>query len=138
MTKLVGTGSTLDISTDGGSTYVEIANITNIGPTIDQNEIDSTDNDDAGWKSNLAGDKQFTLSVDCFYSEEDPGQDAVMDAIYDGTKPTWRYRTQVGSGKKQKIFTGLVTSVNDPSPHGEAVTFSFEVKSTGTVAKSNQ
>ena len=135
MAKKIGTGATLYVNDGGG--YVEVNNITNISMDLSADEADSTDNDDAGYKSNLFGNSQLTMSVDCNYDEQ-AGQVDVIEAYDGGTSCTWRYRIETTVGKKEYIFTSYVFGLTVPAANNTTTTMSFNLASDGALTIQDQ
>jgi predicted secreted protein len=137
MGKILGTNSTLEISTDGGTVYTEFNCATSIDYSVTVNEVDSTCNDSGGYTENLSGDQSAEISVEGLY-DSGAGQRAFKSASQAGTLAYFRYRPEVAVGELQSIFQGRVFDYADSSAHDEAMTISCTVKSSGAIVESNQ
>ena len=74
-----GQALTVEVSSDGGSTFEEVENVTNASLDLSMSLIDRTDADSSRWRELLPGERSATASVDIHYV--DPESHAAFDTI---------------------------------------------------------
>ena len=106
MSKRTGRIATLEVDDGGG--FVAVGNI--MDGTFDEtdNQLDSTDRDDAGFDSQLYGHYHGTGNITLMYNEADVGQEAIRDAIEGKTTLIVRIRTH-GTEALARQTTGTAT-----------------------------
>ena len=110
-----------------------LGGVTSISFDWNNNMIDTTNNDDAGYTSNEYGNQSASLSVDCIYDPSDTAQAAVLSAVKNKTKILVGYHPIVANGEDMYIFSSLVESSPISGGNDEVVTVSFTFTSTGTI-----
>lgn len=138
MSKALGSGLTLEVSTNAGSTYTAVGNIKSVDFPLSVNAVDSTDNDDSGNKTYLAGDFDGSASVTFNYDPADAGQVILLTNFLSKTTLTWRYRPTVGSTLPQFVFNGLLTEHPVPASHESVIEVAASIQITAGVTKSAQ
>jgi hypothetical protein len=134
----IGRNATVEVSTDGGTTYNTVGKATSNGLSVDVKLADETNNDSAGWEESKAADKSGSCDVKGKYDHANAGQAAAMAANIAGTTVTARMRPAVGTGEFQWVFTAFVPSCKVDAATGAVEDFSCTLKSTGAVVKSAQ
>ena len=117
-----------------GSVYTDVGGVTECSIGTATGKIDVSDWDSAGWKENLVGLSELTLSFTHNYDEADAGQDILRTAANAGTQLYFRFRPAgTGSGSLDEIIAlYLIDSYDAPSsPNEGAVTGSASCSSTG-------
>ena len=116
-----------------GVTYTDVGGVTEAGISNARGKIDVTDWDSAGWRENLAGFGELTLTFTHNYDESNAGQDIIRTAAQAGNQLYFRYRPAGdGSGTKDEVIGKyLLDSYEDSSPNEGAVTSSGSASSTG-------
>lgn len=137
MAAALGTNSTVHISADG-ITYALLGKLKSGSVAVDNVEVDSTTNDDAGYTSALYGNQSVSVSVSCAYDSSDAQQTTLINAAYAKTTLYYRIRPTVGSGLRQVIFQGLATNKTGSFANNSLVELAFSIKSTGTITNSTQ
>lgn len=137
MASSVGTSATVHVSTTDSS-YALIGKIKSASLTIDNVEVDSTTNDDAGYTSALYGNQSATLSLTVSYDTSDAQQTTMINAVYAKTKLWFRVRPTVGSGLRETRFQAVITSMNPSASNGALVELTFTIKSDGTITNATQ
>ncbi len=135
--RILGTEASLWISTDGGSNYTEIEHVNSISESFSTDIVENTSNDDAGYKSNLAGNKQQTLDVDCFYYYG-PGQIAVRTSARSGALVHWKYHPTTNVGDPELLFQARISEKSGESPNNDNTSFAFSIESSGSVTEQAQ
>jgi predicted secreted protein len=138
MATIIGRNATVEVSTDGGTTYNTVGKATSNGLSVDVKLADETNNDSAGWEESKTADKSGSCDVKGKYNSANAGQAAVMAAAIAGTSLTVRMRPQTGATEFQWVFTAYVTSAKVDTSTGAVEDFSCSLKSTGAVVKSAQ
>lgn len=134
MAEQLGRHATVEISTDGGSTYNTLGELKDpdLGHNVDLHDV--TANDDDAWKTTLIGHKQLMLSGVCNYDKTNTAQMALITAFDGSTTVAVRFRPYGNtSGHKQYTFTADVSSADTSFPTQGVAELSFELQSNGTV-----
>jgi hypothetical protein len=133
MAHLVGFGGKLAVSA-AGSSYTDVGDVTECSVSTSHGKVDVSDWDSSGWKENLVGFAELTISFTHNYDEADAGQDIIRTAVQGRTQLYFRYRPGGdGSGTADEIIAQcLIDSYEDSSPNEGAVTSSGTASSTGT------
>jgi predicted secreted protein len=112
-----GQGVTVEVSTDGGSNFEELAGVTNVSLGFALALIDRTDADSNRWRELLPGTRSSTLSVDLNYI--DPESETALDTILSqhDSGSTILVKVTLGSFEYEADFfvdsDSLSTPVND-------------------------
>ena len=122
-----------------GSVYTDVGGVTECSLSTAHGKIDVTDWDSAGWKENLVGLSELTLSFTHNYDEADTGQDIIRTANESPAQLYFRYRPMGdGSTQREVIAKYNIDSYEDSSPNEGAVTSSASCSSTGAPTFQNQ
>lgn len=125
-----GDGLTVEVSTDGGSTYESLGDVTSISLALSMALIDRTDVDSNRWRELLPDERSTELTVEKNYV--DPENDTALNNI----------RTQAASGSSIDIKVTLnsfiyeatfyLSSESDSQPMSDAVTSSLSFTQSDT------
>lgn len=139
MADVRGYDGLLAISTDG-ITYNTIGGVKDLSMTIDQSTFDVTDHDSGVWMEHIVGRKTITMSATMNYDEANTHQETLLNtAVMNGTLVYFRYRPRgAGSGLKEYLGLGSVTSVEITSPNDGPAEISLELQLTSTLTRQNQ
>lgn len=130
---------TVEISTDGGSTYNPIGKMTNPKYSLNQSAIKTTTHDSGAFEESIPGRISGTLDIPCLLDEADVGQVAMLTAITSQTVAKFRFRAKgAGVGNFQFVSDGWVSDGEQDAPLDDAADLTFKVNLTGTIAKSTQ
>lgn len=134
MSEFLGRVATVEVSSDGGTTFFEVGEVKD--PTFPQNRDlhDATANDDGIDKVDLRGHKQRSLTFTCNFDSSDTGQN-MMRAAYDSdTDIRFRYRPEGNvAGKPEYEFDGNFNSLELNTPTQGISELSADVQSSGAV-----
>lgn len=84
------------------------------------------------YKSYVRGQADLTLGVEGIY--DDPGIGSLVLRWAEGTAQPWiYYPAGTAAGKVRFSGTGFVTNHSIPADMDSAVTYSFDIQSTGTI-----
>lgn len=133
MAEMVARAGTIEISDDGGSTYVALAGVDDNTLSISHDTIDKTDFDSNGYKENEYGETVLTLSASINCDEADAGQTKLHTASQNKTKVKVRYRSRVASGGKQWVFDAKLNKFDIAAARNAMVKGSLELESSGAV-----
>jgi hypothetical protein len=138
MAKQLGSNATIEVSTDG-LTYTKAFRVKKASADPSNTSVDSTDNDDNGYKSKLYGDQEVPASFTCNYDPSDPGQIIVINAARSKTKIFIRYRSRgTGSGLPQGYGMVVVKKAVADSEHEKVQELSVDCDSDGAWTFGNQ
>lgn len=135
---LPGFNAKLAVSTDGGSIYNDIGELRDVTVTVEADEIDATSKDSAGWREFIQGLKQWGGSAEGLYLQANVGQDAVYNALVNGTLVKLRFRPKAGAGNDQFIGDAIITGYEPAGPLDDAIAVSINFRGTGALANSVQ
>ena len=138
MPKIAGRISTIEISTDGGSTFHEVKGASDVTLSGNQAELTTTSHDSGQFEEYIPGRKDFTIDLGLRYDEADPGQDLLMDSFYSGTTVDWRFRMQVGTGLDQYLCKGFCSSLSPAGPNDDVASMDATIRVTGPVTRQTQ
>lgn len=138
-TPIAGKVSSLEVSTNGGSTWTLVTGRVDMTLNLNKGEIEASHMDGGDWSNYLAGRKDATVDFTLRYMEDDPGQVILIDNYFgSGTEIDVRFRLQTGTGKNQFSGKGIVTSLS-PAPGDEAPTdMSGTIRINGALTKAAQ
>lgn len=137
MSEVLGWPGTIEVSSDAGSNYYAVAEVKDVDFNDESDKLDSTSNDDAGWKAEKEGLRAVSLSFTAHYDISDTtGQGKIRAAKEGGTSLLWRYRPEGNnSGKRQHVFNGTPV-VNMTFPTAAIAEMTVDVRSSGAVTSS--
>lgn len=128
----------LDISEDGGATFIRFGELRELTLTIEMDPIDVTSHDTAPWREFITGLKQFTGSAEGLYIDPDVGQDAVRSALLGSTELKARFIPKVGSGLPRFDGDILITNYEQSMPNDDADAVSIEIQGNGALTDTAQ
>ena len=121
---------------------VAIGDLTDLDISFDQDLADTTNKDSAGWKEQLGGHRQATISGTFIWNDSGAGQDAgqedLLDAWFAQTAPAFVYKMETASGAEVWSAAFNVESVQPTTPNTDANGASFTLKSNGEVTRGTQ
>ncbi len=138
MARVAGRLSTLDVSTDGGTTYTAVGCIQDATLNGEGEEIDVTCHDDGVFRAFLAGRGAYTIDLTCIWDEADAGQGILETAHFNRSIYDFRWRQQVASGLREYTAQGLVTAFTPGGPNDDAAGLDISIRLTGTVTRAAQ
>lgn len=133
MSEQVGRAMTIAIGTDGSE--VEITGVRTKGFTINNEPVDVTNDDDAGWRDLLAvpGQKSVDISVEGVVVDDDVRALAAAAANLH-TNVLLTFPTLTGEATPASLeFTGFIASYAETGTYNDAITFTLEIQSAGAV-----
>ncbi|OYD08958.1 phage tail tube protein [Paludifilum halophilum] len=100
----------LYVSSDGGTTYDEIAEMREATLTISQEELEASSFASNGWMEYIPGLKEWELEAEGIYVTADAGQDDLYNALVEGGTVLVRLFPKDGSGETGYEGKAFVTS----------------------------
>ena len=130
---------TVELSTDGGSTFNAIGKIIDAEIAVESSEITVTSHDSDDWEEFLQGRKSANIEVSCRYDEADAGQDAAVQLMYDEAVGDIRFRAR-GATLTAREYTAscFVKAAPINSPNDEENKQAFTIRLTGPVTRATQ
>lgn len=132
-----GTGSAAVLQVDnaiGMAGATAVGNLVSFDMSRSMNAVDVTDNDSAGDKEYLAGDRDGTVSITCRYETGDGGQDELIAAFNSSSSVVFlRYFPQGVSVAEHYTFQVYLTGMSVPSEHEATVDITFDGQMTGAL-----
>lgn len=136
--KVLGRLRTVEVSTDGGTTWLNVGRLTDSTWNGSRAEINATDGDSGDSEEYMAGRANHSLEVTARYDEANEGQQAVEEAFFTGTTIKARWRAKTGVGEKERTADAIVTACSSPSPDGDTTNLSATIRITGAVTRADQ
>ena len=109
MAKKSGLAGRLRVSSDGGSTYTNLGNLTGVNLDYQVTMLESSDIDVES-REYIAGMDAWTGTADGFYNDTDAGQDLVRTALMGKTLINFEFVPYVGSGAPKYTGTGFMSA----------------------------
>jgi TP901-1 family phage major tail protein len=136
---ITGYNASLEVSTNGGTTYTRVGELRDITLHVEADKIDASSKDSAGWREFLLGMKSWSGTAGGLFVDADVAQDALYAALENGTKVKLRFRPQAAtSGKKQWVGDAMIMSYEIGDPMDDAVAVTIEFTGSGALARSTQ
>lgn len=131
MARQLGSRATVEISPDGVS-WTPIMRLKKADFTPEDTNVDSTDNDDNGYKSGLYGDQSLKISMTVNYDPNDPGQQTLTNASLTKQKYFLRYRSRgYGTGLPTASGVALILKAYPSSEHEKIQELAVDAQSDG-------
>lgn len=108
MSKKSGLNGKAYISEDGGTTYVEIGNLTNVNVEETTDMQDSSDNS-TQYRTFLPGLGAWTATADAFFNASDAGQTDVKQALNGKTLVDFKFVDESGTANQQWKGKGYIS-----------------------------
>jgi len=142
--KNIGTNSLVIYYASTGTTEAQtmhdsgnaVGGIQSITWDLNNNMVDTTNNDDGGYTSAEYGNQSCSFSIDCIYDPSDTAQGALIAAAFAKTKVCMAYAPIDGNNEDMYIFDALVEATSPQGGNDEAVTISFSFVNDGTITRS--
>lgn len=129
----------LQVSSDGGTTYNAISEVTDFDPGFDMDTIDMTNIDSGKHAERIAGTRDATPSLTANYIPTDTGQGAIRDAYLNQNTVKLRYRPKgTNTGDEQFVITVFVTSFGPSGSQGGKVELSADFEASEAATRSTQ
>lgn len=132
-----GFSATVAVSTDG-TQYNKIADLQDVTLDLTANEIDVSSHDNNGWASTILGLKKWSATAAALYIAEDVGQDAVYDALVNGTTIKLQFRPKVGTGLPEFTGDARITNWSLAGPNDGAAAINISISGDGPLTKADQ
>lgn len=118
MAKKVGYAAKLYTGTAGTTAATLVGHAKDVKVSVSIDTIDATDRDNSGWKDNLAGLKDATLSFHLVYDSTDTNYSTIRAASIAGTPLAFKPDNGNGSGLDADW---TITKFEESQENGEAV-----------------
>ncbi len=138
MAKIQGRLGRLAVSSDGGTTWVQVNGIQDMTFTGNADELDVSAHDSGQFREYLQGRKDATIDGTLWWDEADPGQNIVKNAYFSSTRIDMRFRMEENTGRDEIFTKGIVTSYSPASPNDDAASVDFTLRVTGDFTPSTQ
>ncbi len=138
MSKIQGRLGTLDVSSDGGATWVPVLGAQDISFTGNADELDVSAHDSGIFREYLQGRIDASIDFALWWDEDDPGQGIIKQSYFGALRFDVRFRMQVGSGKDEYKAKCWVTSFSPSSPNDDAASVDVTLRVTGNFTNTSQ
>lgn len=135
---IAGYSALLYVSTDGGGTYNKFGEAKDITLSIKRAAVDATSHDSAGWKESILGVAEWSAKTDALYVDGDAAQDAVRNALVNGTALKLRLLPKTGAGLDKYEGSCMITDWELSGPNTDAAAISATFQGNGALAASTQ
>lgn len=138
--EIKGSVSSLEVSTDGGTTWEKVLGRVDMNLSLTKGSVDASHMDGDGWSNYLPGRRDWSVDGTVRYIEEDEGQKALIDNYFDESDGELDIRFRLNQGVGKVEFTGKAFTADvSPSPADEAPTdMSFTLQGNGPLTKEDQ
>lgn len=113
---IAGRLGSLEVSSDGGLTYVRLGLLVDATLNTTTDEIECTSHDSGGVRMYHPNNTEATIDISTRYSDTDTGQSKIIQANFAKTLVRVKFRLQTGSGYRQFESEAFATSLNISSP----------------------
>jgi hypothetical protein len=123
MTCVLGRLGTLNVSNDGGLSYVPLGSLMDATLNISVDELECTNHDSGGAREFVPNYHDITLDFTNHWDDFDPGQNIVLQAMFAKTLLRLQFALQTATGAK--VFEGeaFATSLTAGSPNDDIASF---------------
>lgn len=129
----------LQVSSDGGSTYNAISEVTDFDPGFDMDTIDMTNIDSGKHAERIAGTRDATPSLTANYIPTDTGQTDIRDAYLNQNTVKLRFRPKgTGAGNEQFVITCFPTNFGPSGSQGSKVELTADFEASEAATRSTQ
>lgn len=138
MAELLSRNSKIAVSTNDVA-YSDVAGTRDdLSFDVTRDEIDTTDRDSSGWKTNQPGRGSASFSFTAHYDKADAGQAAIATAALAGNQLYFRMRPATGAGNSQFKQICTITSFKVSSPNDALCLMSVTAKVSGDPTTADQ
>lgn len=123
MSCVLGRLGTVEVSNDGGLTYVKMGGLRDATLNISVDELECTSHDSGGAREFFPNYHDITLDFSNLWDDDDAGQSIVLLAMFAKTLFRARFRMQVESGAKEFEAEAFATSLTAASPNDDIASF---------------
>ncbi|ABF42167.1 hypothetical protein Acid345_3166 [Candidatus Koribacter versatilis Ellin345] len=126
-------------SSDGGSTYPKLLELTDVTLSVDTDELDGRSHDSAGAYDPVAGSQKWTADATVLSVDADAGQAALIAAVTG--KSTLKFHFDpagTSSGKPRRAGDGIITSWQEAQPNTALRTTKIKIAGKGALVFSTQ
>jgi len=139
MSEQLGNSASLQVSSNGGSSYSNVGEMKDTSFDGAQDLHDATSNDDNLWKVDVVGHKKMTINVTCNYDEADAGQIIMRAGYFAGSTLMFKYRPRGSTSTyREQLFSANFTSANLAAPTQGVMEESYTLETTGAVTTQAQ
>ena len=121
----------LEISGDGGLSYVNFGGIVDVTLNINIDELECTTHDSDGVRDYMPNHSDFGLETSCRWEDGDPGQEIVQDAIDNKGTLLFKFYMQRGAGKKVWEGSCFPTTGDVSGPLDDTAGFDVNFRCSG-------
>lgn len=138
MAKTKGRLATLEVSTDGGSTFTTVGCGRDITVNLETSEINSTCRDDGAWEAYLPNRNSGSVDLNVLWDESNSGLSTVKDAWLAQTEYDYRFRFQTSAGLLEYEFAAFVTNFTWNAPSDDIANVDLTLRINGQVTEGTQ
>lgn len=136
---IAGYKGVLSVSSDGGTTYNPVGELTDVDITFTQKMLDATSHSSAGAEEYVPGTSGWVATAKTLAVYSDTAQAAVIAALTPKTKLFFRF-DPVGTsvGLPRRVGAGFIESFKEASPNTNLVAIDISIRGTGVLTFSTQ
>lgn len=141
MGKRLGRVGVLEVSEDGGTSWVKVGRVVDATLNANRTEIDASDQDDGANSSWLRGRRDLTIDGTLRYDPTDPGQEILESSFFnDDPEPDIkvRWRSKEASGEPEYVADGFVSTWTQARPDEAPQDMTFTIRLSGVVQPQQQ
>lgn len=131
MSAIAGRISTLEVSTDGGTSYDPVGKLVDATLNLNVDELECTTHDSAGAREYLPNHHDATLDGTLRWDQDDVGQGVILDKAFDKTLAKYRFRIETGTGRLEFVADGFATTYSPGTPLDDTTNIDFTIRLSG-------
>ena len=136
---LLGRSAVLEVSTDGGSVYNPVGNVSDVSLDRTVDETDTTTFDDAGDRAFLPNHSDQTISFTLKVDETAGQLDTIWTSLLTKVIHKWRLKSDDDSGvAKQLDVDAFVSSASEGHPMEDVMGLDVSLRGTGVLTRTTQ
>jgi predicted secreted protein len=142
MALVAGRVGKIAVSSDGGSTYVDVGGVKDATLNASKAMLDATTKDSGAYKEFEDGHKEATIELTLSWDDSatglDAGQEKIVDAFEGNSALLARFRMEEGSGFKEHTSSVKVSAISEAQPLEDMAAFTATLQLTGSFASATQ
>jgi predicted secreted protein len=133
MTCIPGRLAKIQLSADGGLSYIPLGGIVDVTMNLSIDELECTTHDSNGAREYIPNHHDVTLDVSARWFDGDPGQEMLLDSAFAKTSLLFIFTMQTLTGKKKFTGSCFPTSASPAGPLDDTGSFDVTLRASGVI-----
>lgn len=133
MSCIPGRFAKLQLSADGGTTFVNLGAIVDVTMNVNVDELECTTHDSNGAREYIPNHHDVTMDVSARWFDGDPGQEMLLDAAFSKTVLNFVFTMQTLTGRKKFTGTCFATTASPSGPLDDTGSFDVSLRCSGVL-----